>query len=51
MINYQLAKQAEKIARRIAKEAGQPNGLWELFLTEAYKEIRETSIAKAEEKP
>lgn len=46
-MNYQLAKQAEKIARRMAKEAGQPDGLWELFLTEAYREIREA--AKAEE--
>lgn len=41
MTNYQLAKQAEKIARRMTKEAGQSDGLWELFLTEAYKEIRE----------
>jgi len=28
----------EKIARRMAREAGQPEALWELFLLDAYKE-------------
>lgn len=28
----------EKRAREIAKERGMPEGLWEMFLTEAYME-------------
>lgn len=27
-----------RIAKRLAREAGKPEGLWELFLLEAYRE-------------
>jgi hypothetical protein len=33
-----VEKGTEKIARRMAREAGKPEGLWELFLGEAYAE-------------
>lgn len=38
-INYELAAKAEKIARRLAREAGQPEELCELFLPDAYEKI------------
>ena len=37
--NLELEKQAEKLAKKLAKKAGQPEGLWELFLLEAYREL------------
>jgi len=33
-----LLKATEKIARRMAREAGEPEAFWELHLTEAYRE-------------
>lgn len=41
-MNRQTAKKAEEIAKRLAKEAGQPESLWELFLTQAYEELGNT---------
>jgi hypothetical protein len=34
----EVERETEKIARRMAKEAGQPESLWELFLLDAYQE-------------
>ena len=34
----QMEDRMEKRAREIAKSRGMPEGLWELFLTEAYME-------------
>ncbi len=39
MMNHETAKEAETIAKRMAKETGQPEGLFELFLMDAYKEL------------
>lgn len=38
-VNYETAKKAEAIARRMCREAGQPESLWQIVLTEAYQEL------------
>lgn len=38
-INVELAKKAEKVAKRLAKNAGMSESLWEIYLIEAYKEV------------
>lgn len=45
-INKELAKKAEIIARKLAKQAGQPEELWELFLLAAYDEIGKSESSK-----
>ena len=42
--NIKLQRQVEKVAKRLAKEAGQPEGLWELFLIEAYQELSKKEL-------
>lgn len=44
--NIKLQRQAEKIAKRLAKEAEQPEELWELFLIEAYQELSKKELRK-----
>ena len=39
MGNPELEKKTEKVARQMAKENGQPEELWELFLHEAYDKV------------
>ena len=36
MSNFELEKKTTKIARLMCKKAGQPEGLWELALPDAY---------------
>ena len=36
-----IEKATEKIARRMAREAGHPEAMWELFLVEAYEEYHD----------
>ena len=38
--------ETEKIARRMAREAGQPEVFWEMFLVEAYREYFEQKPSK-----
>lgn len=38
-INMETAKKAEAIARRMAREIGQPEDLWQLLLSAAYDEL------------
>lgn len=46
-MNLELTKEAETIAKRLAKEAGQSEGMFELFLEGAYKELSATSLTVA----
>jgi len=45
-INLETAKKAEKIAKRISKEATGSDGMWEMFLTQAYDELFELNQEK-----
>jgi hypothetical protein len=38
MPNYDVEKLTTVIAKRMAREAGYPTAMWELFLQEAYDE-------------
>jgi len=38
MSDTTVAQETEKIARRMARDTGEPEGLWELFLMDAYRE-------------
>ena len=38
-MNYQLAKKAEKLAKKISKKRTGSEGMSELFLDEAYREL------------
>ena len=38
-MNHETAKEAEILAKRLAKQAGQPEGMFELFLPMAYREL------------
>ena len=39
-INIETAKKAEKIAKEISIKRTGSDGLWELFLTEAYDQLK-----------
>ena len=38
-INVETARKAEEVARRICRERGMPEGLWQMVLMEAYDEL------------
>lgn len=38
-INIETAKKAEKRAKKISKARTGSNGMWEMFLTQAYDEL------------
>lgn len=38
-MNHETAKEAEVVAKRLAKQAGQPEGMFELFLIQAYDDL------------
>ena len=48
-INIDLAKRAEMLAKTIAKDRHGTDGLWEMYLMEAYDQIKEDE--KAPEPP
>ena len=49
-MNNELAKEAEVIARRMAKAVYGSEGLWELFLLEAYDELTSLTEVADEER-